>query len=236
MKTMRWLAIIAAFFLAVIGSLIWYQYAQYEHGERRMSDLMEIRIACFTYAEDHAGQFPTDWQGVLSYSNQTMLHIYRRTSVNESIFLCPTRWADYQYFGGMSTASPPESILFYPVRRRPSATGSRALLVDCSVPWLSNAELSNRLEMTSSRSRVRSSGGLRREYWPALSCHPAQTAGAFEYTRSRNPKLLDFVEHTLVLCNEFRRRHAQPPLQKLHVKTICLCRSPRIFRRSGSSP
>jgi len=158
MNKLRWFAAGGTLLAVLIGCLIGLssrkQFADYQYGERLLQDFFEVRIACFTYADDHGGRFPADWQGVLSYSNQTLLHIYRystraKTSVKDSIFLSPKRWPDYEYFGGMSTDSPPDLVLFYPARRGKPMRGSRVLLVDCSIPWLEYDELTNSLEKTS---------------------------------------------------------------------------------------
>lgn len=87
---------------------------------RPFRDLGEIRFACEYYATEHGGQFPASWEALLSYSNQVMRQVYRSTSAAESIFLRPSAWAHYRYISGLSTASPPFSVLAYRLSSAPN--------------------------------------------------------------------------------------------------------------------
>ena len=97
-----------------IGAFFWHEHnTPFSSMNLRREDLSHIYIACWSYAADHSGHFPTDWSAVLSYSNQATLHIFGKTGVKESIFMSPSRWADYRYLGGLSTDSAPSSVLVY---------------------------------------------------------------------------------------------------------------------------
>jgi hypothetical protein len=140
--------LIVAACIVAVGAWVWYEKARFDAAERRMEEFSAIRIASFMYAEDHAGHFPADWSGVLSYSNQTMFSIDRKTSDKKSIFLCPSRWPEYRYIGGMTTVSPPDLILAYRLPKAESETGRRLIVVSGSMRWLSNEEFSNSLVKT----------------------------------------------------------------------------------------
>jgi len=135
--------------VAAVSALFWYEHnTPFSSINLRRQDLSHISVACYLFADDHAGQFPPDWSGVLSYSNQAMFSMWRKTSVKECIFLCPSRWPDYRYISGLSTASPPDSVLAYPATARQSANGGLVLLAGRSTRSMSKAELEAALDRT----------------------------------------------------------------------------------------
>jgi hypothetical protein len=115
-----------------------------------MNRLKQIGMACLMYAMDHRGEYPTDWTALTNnYANTPNLFVTHYHQKKEGSMSNVMEWTSFVYVPGLTTASPPRSVVAYlPLGHYKKREGGIILFADCSVEWQPPEQFRETLERT----------------------------------------------------------------------------------------
>jgi hypothetical protein len=103
-----------------------------------MNRLKQIGMACLMYAIDHRGEYPADWNALTNnYANIPKLFVTHADEKKKTGHMSNVmEWTSFVYVPGLTTASPPRSVVAYlPLGHYKARDGGIIVFADCSVEW-----------------------------------------------------------------------------------------------------
>jgi len=128
-----------------------------------MASLRQIGLACREYAEQHQGQYPPDWTVLTNELGAGKIFVCYHDRARVGAMSNVMAWTSYDYVRGVTTASPPGTVVaYFRPRRYGKHTGGLILFADGTVVGV-NPEEFQRMMSEPSTNRL---AGARPGTWP----------------------------------------------------------------------
>ena len=125
-----------------------------------MNCLSQIGKACMMYAMDHNGQYPPDFAALTPYADYPKLYVSRHDRERAGAMSNVMDWTSFVYHRGITTASPPESVVAYlPPGHHEKTNGGIMLFADGSVQWMALPDFTRKLNQTPTKDCTLSTEG-----------------------------------------------------------------------------
>ena len=125
-----------------------------------MNRLKQIGIACMIYAMDHDGAYPPDFVSLTNYADKPLLYVSRHDLDNAGAMSNVMEWTSFVYNRGITTASPPDTIVAYlPPGHFKKKNGGVILFADGRVEWKPLNEFTRTLNETPTKDCTLSTEG-----------------------------------------------------------------------------
>lgn len=116
-----------------------------------LQNLVQIGSACRMFAADHGGRFPDDWSQLAPYTEgDATMFVARESGARAGSMSNVMDWTSFVYCPGVTTASPPTTVVAYLPLGHYKSPGTVVLFADGHGIWLNAADFEGIMQPTPS--------------------------------------------------------------------------------------